>query len=91
MPLRAVPDVECRGLSTLTMTVDKPGMMRDVREAILCLVAPLGRCDGEPKMDSRLKKTDSWIAGTTAFSNQLLPRTGTLIGQWGKVGSQVRR
>jgi len=62
-PLRAVPDVECRGLSTLTMTVDKPGMMGGVREPILSLVAPLRAACWEPKMDVRLKKTDSWISG----------------------------
>ena len=52
-----------------------------MRGAILCLVAQLRRLAGEPKMDARLKKTVSWIA---AFSNQLLPRTGTLIGGWGR-------
>lgn len=78
--LRTVPGVECPRLSTLTMIVNKPGVMGGVREAILCLVAPLRRCAGEPKMGVRLKKTDSWIAGA-AFSNQLLPSTGTLIGE----------
>jgi hypothetical protein len=49
-------------------TVNEPGPTKSVRGAILCLVAPLRRLAGEPKMDVRLKKTVSWIAGTTSFS-----------------------
>jgi hypothetical protein len=31
------------------------------------------------QQDARLKKKDSWIAGATAFSVYLLPRSNTLI------------
>ncbi len=71
------------------MAVDRPVMMGGARQAILYLVATLRRCTGEPKMDVRLKKTDSRIAGA-AFTDQP-PKTGMLIGGWGKaVGRWIR-
>ena len=62
--------VECRGLPTLTMAVDELGTMVIARDAILRAVAPLrARFDGEPKMDARLKKMDSWIPGFLGFGS----------------------
>ncbi len=68
------------------MAVDRLGMIGGARQAILYLVTALYRYTREPKMDVRLKKTDSRIAGAT-FTDQP-PKTGMLIGGRGKVVGQ---
>ena len=65
--------------------------MESTRDAILCLVAPLRRCAGEPKMDAKLKKTVSWIARVTDFSNQLLRSVPPPHRSLGSSGTAVRR
>ncbi len=83
--------VECRGLPTLTMAVDELGTMVIARDAILRVVAPLrARFAGEPKMDARLKKMDSWIPGLWESLRSQTNRSRlarTLIGGWSKVGN----
>ena len=55
--------VERRGRPPLAMAVDMPGTKGSARDAILRLVPPLRGFAGEPIMDARSKKTDSWILG----------------------------
>ncbi len=87
--LRAVPGVECRGLSALTMTVDKPGTIGGRRGAILssCAAAPLcwGAENGFEVEENGFLDCRSFLEPTAAQDRD----AHWTVGQGGVAGLQM--